>query len=112
MRLFAELKRRNVFKVGIAYLVVVWLLIQIASLVFLQLGLPDWAPTLVTVLLTLGFPVAMILAWAFELTPEDIKQSSLVGTEEATSVRARSGSAGSVLSANTFCPSLGPVAIR
>jgi TolB-like protein/Tfp pilus assembly protein PilF len=55
---------------------VAWLLIQVAGLVFPQLQLPDWAPTLVTVLLALGFPVALILAWAFELTPEGIRPSA------------------------------------
>ena len=69
----SELQRRSVFKVSAAYAVMAWLLIQIASAVFPQLGLPDWSPTLVTVLLMLGFPVALILAWAYELRPTGIR---------------------------------------
>jgi TolB-like protein len=73
MSLFAELQRRSVFKVGAAYLVVAWLLIQVAATVAPQLGLPEWAPRLITLMLLLGFPVALLLAWAFELTPEGVK---------------------------------------
>jgi TolB-like protein len=76
MSLFTELKRRNVFRVGLTYLVVAWLLIQIANNVVAPLGLPAWTTTLVIVLLALGFPVALILAWAFELTPEGLKRES------------------------------------
>jgi TolB-like protein/Tfp pilus assembly protein PilF len=76
MSFWGELRRRNVFKVGVAYLIVAWLLIQVAGLVFPQLQLPAWAPTLVTVLLIIGFPVALVLAWAYEITPEGIKQTS------------------------------------
>lgn len=70
---FEELKRRKVMRVAITYAVVAWLLIQIAATVFPQLGLPEWAPRLVTVLLLIGFPVALIIAWAFELTPDGIR---------------------------------------
>ena len=75
MSLFAELKRRNVFRVAAAYAVVAWLLIQVASTTFPQLHLPDWAPSLVTVLLLIGFPIALLLAWAFDLTPEGIRMT-------------------------------------
>ncbi len=68
-----ELKRRNVFKVGIAYCVIAWLIIQVASEAFPALLLPNWATTLVTVLLIAGFPVALVLAWALELTPQGLK---------------------------------------
>ena len=71
---WAELKRRNVVRVAIAYAIVTWLLIEISSTIFPILKLPDWATTLVTVLLLLGFPVALIFAWAFEVTPEGIKK--------------------------------------
>ncbi len=74
-RFFAELKRRNVYKVAIAYGVVAWLLMQIATQVFPFLEIPNWAISLVIMLLVIGFPVAMILAWAFELTPEGIKRA-------------------------------------
>jgi TolB-like protein/Tfp pilus assembly protein PilF len=70
---FAELKRRNVYKVAIAYAVVAWLLMQIATQIFPFFEIPNWAVRLVVLLLVIGFPVAVILAWAFELTPEGIK---------------------------------------
>jgi TolB-like protein/Tfp pilus assembly protein PilF len=72
---FAELKRRNVYKVAIAYAVVAWLLMQIASQIFPFFEIPNWAVRLVVLLLVIGFPVAVILAWAFELTPEGIKRA-------------------------------------
>src|SRR5256885_6291930 len=72
---FGELKRRNVYKVAIAYGVVAWLLMQIASQIFPFFEIPNWAVRLVVLLLVIGFPVAMILAWAFELTPEGIKRA-------------------------------------
>src|SRR5437870_5808837 len=72
---FAELKRRNVYKVAIAYAVVAWLLMQVATQVFPFLEIPNWAIRLVIMLLALGFPIAMILAWAFELTPEGLRRT-------------------------------------
>ncbi len=72
--LFAELKRRNVYKVAVAYAVAAWLLIQVATQVFPFFEIPNWAVQLVVLLLILGFPVAMVLAWAFEITPEGIKR--------------------------------------
>ena len=73
MGLLAELKRRNVIKVGAGYLVVAWLLIQVSATVAPQLQLPEWAPRLITLILLLGFPVALVLAWLLERTPEGIK---------------------------------------
>jgi len=73
MRLVLELKRRNVIRVAIAYAITAWLLIEISATTFPMLRLPDWTATFVTVLLMIGFPVALIFAWAFELTPEGIK---------------------------------------
>jgi len=70
-----ELKRRNVYKVAIAYAVVAWLLMQVASQIFPFFEIPNWAVRLVVLLLVIGFPVAVILAWAFELTPEGIKRA-------------------------------------
>ena len=69
MSLYAELRRRKVFKVGGAYLVVAWLLIQVAATVAPQLQLRDWAPRMLTLVLLLGFPVALVLAWALDSTP-------------------------------------------
>jgi adenylate cyclase len=80
---FAELKRRNVYKVAIAYAVVAWLLMQIATQVFPFLEIPNWAIRLIIMLLALGFPVALILAWAFELTPEGIKLTESADREAA-----------------------------
>jgi len=72
---FSELKRRNVYKVGVAYGVVAWLLMQIASQIFPFFEMPNWAVRLVVLLLVIGFPIALIIAWAFELTPEGIKRT-------------------------------------
>jgi len=72
---FAELKRRNVYKVAIAYGVVAWLLMQIASQIFPFFDIPNWVVRLVVLGLILGFPIALIIAWAFELTPEGIKRT-------------------------------------
>ena len=80
---FAELKRRNVYKVAAAYAVVSWLLIQIATQVFPFFEIPNWAVRLVVLILVLGFPVALVLSWAFEITPEGIKRESQVATGES-----------------------------
>ncbi len=82
---FGELKRRNVYKVAVAYAVVGWLLIQVATQVFPFLEIPNWAIRLVIFVTALGFPVALIIAWAFELTPEGVKR-----TEDADAARQHS----------------------
>src|SRR5204863_1362124 len=74
---------RNVYKVAVAYAVVSWLLIQIATQVFPFFEIPNWAVRLVVLLLILGFPVALILSWAFELTPEGIKREWEVAHEQS-----------------------------
>ena len=74
---FAELRRRNVYKVAVAYAVVGWLLIQVATQVFPFLEIPNWVIRLVIALITLGFPIALIVAWAFESTPEGIKRTEV-----------------------------------
>jgi TolB-like protein len=73
MGFFAELKRRNIFRVGVAYLVLAWLVIQVTDTVAPALNLPDWTLALVIWLGVLGFPFVLVFAWAFELTPEGIK---------------------------------------
>ncbi len=78
MSLIAELKRRNVFRVGVAYAIVAWLLVEVASVVLPTFGAPEWVMKVVTFLVILGFPLALILAWAFELTPDGIKRESAV----------------------------------
>jgi len=75
-KFFAELKRRNVYKVAVAYAVASWLLIQIATQVFPFFEIPNWAVRLVVLLLIAGFPVALVSSWAFEITPEGIKRES------------------------------------
>src|SRR6476659_5137371 len=75
---FSELKRRNVYKVAVAYAVVSWLVIQIATQVFPFFEVPNWAVRLVVLLLILGFPAALIFSWAFEITPEGIKRESKI----------------------------------
>jgi len=74
---FAELKRRNVYKVAVAYAIVGWLSIQIATQVFPFLEIPNWVVRLVIVAVAIGFPIALVIAWAFELTPEGIKRTEV-----------------------------------
>jgi RNA polymerase sigma factor (sigma-70 family) len=86
---FAELKQRNVYKVAIAYAVVAWLLMQVASQIFPFFEIPNWAVRLVVLLLIAGFPVALILAWAFELTPEGIKRAEDVNPSKSITPKSR-----------------------
>jgi hypothetical protein len=79
---FAELKRRNVYKVAVAYAVVAWLLTQIATQVFPFFEIPNWAVRLVVLAVIAGFPIALIIAWAFELTPEGVKRTEDVDVTE------------------------------
>jgi len=72
---FSELKRRNVYKVAVAYAVVAWLLVQVATQVFPFLEIPNWVIRLVIALVVIGFPIAVVIAWAFEATPEGIKRT-------------------------------------
>src|ERR1700692_275900 len=72
---FGELKRRNVYKVAVAYAIVGWLLVQIATQVFPFLEIPTWVVRLVIALVAIGFPIALVIAWAFEATPEGIKRT-------------------------------------
>ncbi len=76
MSLFAELKRRNVFRVGAAYLVISWLMLQVVDVVLPILELPESVAKIVLLILALGFPLALIFAWAYELTPEGLKRDS------------------------------------
>ena len=78
-----ELKRRNVFRVAIAYLVLAWVVLQITDLVAPALHLPDWTMSMVIFLGFVGFPFALLFAWAFELTPEGLKRSEDVELEES-----------------------------
>src|SRR5467141_2106162 len=72
---FAELKRRNVYKVAVAYIVAGWALSQGIAQVFPVFDVPNWIIRLIVLLIIIGFPVAVVLAWAFEITPEGIKRT-------------------------------------
>jgi len=89
MSLITELKRRNVFRIGAAYGIVGWLLVEVSSVLLPTFGAPDWVMKVVSFLVIFGFPLALILAWAFELTPEGIKRDSAV--EPAESIRHSTG---------------------
>ena len=86
---FAELKRRNVYKVAVAYVVVAWLLIQAASIFFPAFDAPQWVMKIFIIVIIFGFPVALILSWAFEITPEGIKLESEI--EPNKSIARRTG---------------------
>jgi TolB-like protein/Tfp pilus assembly protein PilF len=86
---FGELKRRNVYKVAISYAVVAWLLMQIATQVFPFLEIPNWAVRLVIMLIVIGFPIALVIAWAFELTPEGLKRTEFADELPKKSARSR-----------------------
>src|SRR6056300_1510203 len=73
MSFLDEMKRRKVFQVAAVYAVMAWLIIQVIDVINEPLKLPDWLATVVIVLLAIGFPIAMILAWAFDLTPTGIE---------------------------------------
>ncbi|HSE13693.1 MAG TPA: hypothetical protein VLB69_13765, partial [Rudaea sp.] len=80
---FYELSRRHVVRVAIAYAVAAWVLLQLASILFPTFGAPDWVLKVVVAILALGFPVALILAWAFEMTPEGIRRTEPAHSPEA-----------------------------
>lgn len=82
-QLLEELKRRNVFRVSVAYVVVAWLVIQVIETVSEPLGLPDWTEAFFIVLMLAGLPVIVLFSWAFELTPEGLKKTEDVNTEES-----------------------------
>jgi TolB-like protein len=79
---FAELKRRNVYKVAVAYGVVGWLVVQVATSVLPTFHAPDWVAQTLIVLVLLGFPVALVIAWAFEMTPEGMKRTEDISPDE------------------------------
>lgn len=83
MSFFEELKRRNVIRVGIAYVVIAWLIARVADLALNNFEAPGWAIKTILLVLALGLPVAVFFAWAFELTPEGIKKESDVDRSES-----------------------------
>jgi len=80
---FGELRRRNVYKVAVAYAIVGWLLVQIATQVFPFLEIPNWVVRLVIALVAIGFPIALLIAWAFEITPQGIERTEVADTMPA-----------------------------
>ena len=78
MSFFTELKRRNVFRVGFAYAIAAWVLLQVVDLVLENIAAPDWVMKVFMLGVAVGFPVAVIIAWAYEMTPEGIKRESEV----------------------------------
>lgn len=84
MSFFTEIKRRNLLRVGVAYAVVAWLLLQVSATLVPALLLPEWIQSAVALLLILGFPVALLLAWAYELTPEGLKKEKDVDRSQPT----------------------------
>jgi len=84
---FEELKRRNVYRIGVAYAIVTWLFLQVIDIVAPIFDLPDSAPKLVLTLLAIGFPVALIFAWAYEITPDGIKREAEVDRSQSITNR-------------------------
>jgi len=83
MSLFEELKRRNVFRVGIAYVISAWVLLQFIDLVLENIQAPDWVMKVFMLALAIGFPLAVFFAWAFEMTPEGIKKEKDVDRSQS-----------------------------
>ena len=79
--LFEELKRRNVVRVGIAYVVVGWLIIEVIDTIAPRLGMPDWVPTSFIVLVLVGLPLALFFSWAYELTSQGVKKTAEVDAD-------------------------------
>ena len=80
---FDELKRRNVFRVAAAYAVVGWLAIEVIDTLAPRMGMPEWVPGFVILLVLIGFPIALLFSWAFEMTPEGIKKTADVEEHES-----------------------------
>ena len=86
MSLYNELKRRNVFKVTIAYVIVGWLILQVGEVLQPALLLPEWVNSLLAFFIILGFPLAVFFAWAFEMTPEGIKKEKDIDRGESITI--------------------------
>jgi TolB-like protein len=83
MSLIAELKRRNVFRVGVAYAIVAWLLVEVSSVLLPAFKVPEWVFQAFVILVVLGFPLTLVIAWAFEMTPEGLKREAEVDRTES-----------------------------
>src|SRR4029079_4758071 len=84
---FAEMKRRNVYKVAVAYAVVAWLVIQVASIVLPTFHAPEWTLQVIIAVVAIGFPAALVCSWAFEITPEGIVRESEAKAGKSTGRR-------------------------
>jgi TolB-like protein/Tfp pilus assembly protein PilF len=107
MSLLAELKRRNVFRVAMFYAVAGWVLLQVGDLLFGALGVPPWGIRLLLGILVLGFPMALVFAWVYELTPEGLKREHEV--DRTASIGARTGTKLNVLIAGLLVLAIGLV---
>ena len=87
MSFFSELKRRNVFRVGIAYAVVAWLVMQFADVVLNNITAPGWVFQAIMLLLAIGFPIVLLFAWAFEMTPEGLKKEKDIDRSQSITPR-------------------------
>jgi len=81
-KFFSELKRRNVYKVAITYIIVAWLILQIGSVVFETIKTPDWVMQVLLFFIVIGFPIALILAWAFEMSPKGMIRTNSLESDE------------------------------
>ena len=104
-----ELRRRNVFKVGVAYVIVAWLLLQFTDIAAPAMHLPEWTISFITYLLIIGFPLILLFTWAFELTPEGVKPTHHVELDESIkmcslcfSISTEAGSSTSNSAGSTF----------
>src|SRR5689334_21894527 len=86
-KFFSELKRRNVYKVAITYAVVAWLLVQVGSILFPTFEVPAWVMKVYVTAIGAGFPIALVMAWAFELTPQGIKRTEVADAAKEHSAR-------------------------
>ena len=85
MKLIDELKRRNVFRVGAAYVLLGWVVVQVTDTVSPALNLPEWTLAFVTWIGIIGFPIALFFAWAYELTPDGVKREADIDPAESIS---------------------------
>ena len=83
MSLFKELKRRNVIRVAAAYLIIGWLLAQVSATLESALHMPEWFDTMVVTVMLIGFPIALIISWVYELTPDGIKKEKDIQPDES-----------------------------
>ena len=96
MSLIAELKRRHVIRVALGYAALAWVLVEVSATTFPMLNLPDWAPTLVLLLLMLGFPVALVFAWIYQVTPDGVQKDTGADVSEESTGLSASASRGVV----------------